>query len=186
MAEFVNTVDVLGDDVTAAAILDRSITEFSDDILKNIPNSVFYSCGALTMIDLPSVTSIRVNAFRNCGNLQIARLISATVIETSAFESCGKLRYVELGAANLGQWAFYGCGIKALVMRHEGSCPGLNAQTFQATAIASGTGYIYVPRSMVEQYKAATNWSAYAGQIRALEDYTVDGTVTGELYLDEV
>ena len=29
--------------------------------------------------------------------------------------------------------------------------------------------------------QAATNWSTYAAQFRALEDYTVDGTTTGEL-----
>jgi hypothetical protein len=34
---------------------------------------------------------------------------------------------------------------------------------------------------LVDEYKAATNWSTYAGRIRALEDYTVDGTITGEL-----
>lgn len=35
--------------------------------------------------------------------------------------------------------------------------------------------------ALVDSYKAATNWSTYATQFRALEDYTVDGTITGEL-----
>lgn len=34
---------------------------------------------------------------------------------------------------------------------------------------------------LVDTYKADTNWSTYAAQFRALEDYTVDGTITGEL-----
>jgi hypothetical protein len=42
-------------------------------------------------------------------------------------------------------------------------------------------GYIYVPRALVDTYKVATNWVTYADQFRALEDYTVDGTITGEL-----
>ena len=33
------------------------------------------------------------------------------------------------------------------------------------------TGYIYVPRALVNSYKAATNWSTFASQIRAIEDY---------------
>ena len=49
------------------------------------------------------------------------------------------------------------------------------------SGIANGKGYIYVPRAMVDTLKSATNWSTYATQIRALEDYTVDGTITGEL-----
>ena len=52
---------------------------------------------------------------------------------------------------------------------------------FGGTPIASGTGYIYVPSTLVETYKTATNWSTFANQFRALEDYTVDGTTTGEL-----
>ena len=49
------------------------------------------------------------------------------------------------------------------------------------TPIANGKGYIYVPASLVEAYKSAENWSSVAASFRALEDYTVDGTVTGEL-----
>ena len=29
----------------------------------------------------------------------------------------------------------------------------------------------YVPTSLVDTYKSATNWSTYAEQIRAIEDY---------------
>ena len=53
--------------------------------------------------------------------------------------------------------------------------------------IAAGNGYIYVPRALLsdddetKDYRRATNWSTYAAQFRALEDYTVDGTTTGEL-----
>ena len=44
-----------------------------------------------------------------------------------------------------------------------------------------GTCYIYVPSSLIEQYKSDREWSKITNQIRALEDYTVDGTITGEL-----
>lgn len=32
-------------------------------------------------------------------------------------------------------------------------------------------GYIYVPDALVDSYKAATNWSTYASQIRPLSEY---------------
>jgi hypothetical protein len=39
-------------------------------------------------------------------------------------------------------------------------------------SVANGyTRYIYVPRALVDSYKAATNWSNYANQFRAIEDY---------------
>jgi hypothetical protein len=44
------------------------------------------------------------------------------------------------------------------------------------TTIASGTGKIYVPKSMVASYKNATNWSTYASKIVAIED---NPSVTG-------
>ena len=56
-----------------------------------------------------------------------------------------------------------------------------NTSAFNSTPITFGTGYIYAPRALVDSYKAATNWSTYADQICALEDYTVDGTTTGAL-----
>ncbi|MBR3159229.1 MAG: hypothetical protein IKF14_09030 [Atopobiaceae bacterium] len=37
--------------------------------------------------------------------------------------------------------------------------------------IAQGTGYVYVPSSLVDDYKVAGGWSTYAAQIRAIEDY---------------
>ena len=46
-----------------------------------------------------------------------------------------------------------------------------NTNAFTNTPIKSGAGYIYVPAALVDSYKAATNWSVYADQIRAIEDY---------------
>jgi hypothetical protein len=69
-----------------------------------------------------------------------------------------------------------------LILRNTTQIVTLNkTNAFADTPIASGTGYIYVPSALVDSYKAATNWSSYANQFRALEDYTVDGTTTGEL-----
>ena len=45
-----------------------------------------------------------------------------------------------------------------------------NVNAFQNTPIASGTGYIYVADNLVSTYKSATNWSAYASQIKGLSE----------------
>ena len=41
---------------------------------------------------------------------------------------------------------------------------------FYNTAIENGTGYIYVPDSLVDSYKTATNWSTYASQIKPISE----------------
>ena len=106
------------------------------------------------------------------------------VVGTSAFHSCTKLTSAIFPTATkVYNLAFYGCAVlKTLVLRKSDSiCTLSNANAFNATPIKSGTGYIYVPASLIETYKTATHWSTYAAQFRALEDYTVDGTITGDL-----
>jgi hypothetical protein len=58
-----------------------------------------------------------------------------------------------------------------LIIRSPNVATLENTNVFNSTPIKSGTGYIYVPRSRVDSYKAASNWSTYAAQIRAIEDY---------------
>ena len=94
------------------------------------------------------------------------------------------------GSSNM----FFKCySLKAVIIRKFGINYVLNSNSLIGCHHFTGTveapynptgakdGYIYVPRNMVDTLKSATNWSTYADQIRALEDYTVDGTTTGEL-----
>ena len=106
----------------------------------------------------------------------------ATKIGSSAFYGCTALTEVNLPAVtSLENNAFRNTAVTAAILRGATMCALANTYAFMGTPIASGTGYIYVPAALVDSYKAATNWSTYAAQFRALEDYTVDGTTTGEL-----
>ena len=149
-----------GDDVLDA-LIDRSITEISSSSATSIGSYAFYSCSSLTTVDFPVATSIGTSAFQNCSSLTTANFPVATSIRTSAFQYCRSL--------------------KSLLLRNNKVCTLSNTNTFNSTPISSGTGYIYVPSELIEQYKTANNWSTYASRFRALEDYTVDGTITGEL-----
>ena len=142
------------------SLIDRSITEISSSSATSIGSSAFQGCSKLTTVDFPVATSIGSSAFQGCSKLTTVDFPVATSIGSSAFRMCSKL--------------------KSLVLRGNNVCT-LNKNVFVSTPISSGTGYIYVPSALIEQYKAATNWSAYSAQFRALEDYTVDGTITGEL-----
>ena len=227
MADFINTIDALGDEVVMDSIIDRSITEFKDDTIESVGQYAFSNCKVLANVLLPNVKSIGDRAFedctslgevlfsevpktgvftfRRCTNLVSADFPKATVVGTFAFNGCTKLERVNLPLAedistyvfqscvaltkidlpslkSLSSGAFNNCSnLTAVVIRGDDVCTLHHTDAFENTPIAKGTGYIYVPRALVDSYKAATNWSTYAAQFRALEDYTVDGTITGEL-----
>ena len=75
-------------------------------------------------------------------------------------------------ATSIAANAFDGSQLAALIIRTTSkTCTLANKNAFAGTQIASGTGYIYVPRALVDTYKAASNWSTYASRFRAIEDY---------------
>jgi hypothetical protein len=132
----------------------------------------------------PSATSVEGQAFSGCTKLSSIDLSSATTLNNAVFANCSALEVVDLPkATSIITYVFNGClALKTLILRKSDSiCTLSNTNVFNNTPIKSGTGYIYVPSSLIETYKTASQWSTFAAQFRALEDYTVDGTITGDL-----
>lgn len=150
MSTFVNTVDSVGDAALTDSIIDRSITELADNVITSIRQAAFRLCKALTKVNFVNVASVGTAGFYEC-----------TALKKAEFHSFVDFR----------QNAFYGCSaLEALILRSpEQLCTCTSS--FSSSKIASGTGYIYVPAALVDQYKAASGWSTYADQIRAIEDY---------------
>ncbi|MBE6825835.1 MAG: leucine-rich repeat domain-containing protein [Ruminococcus sp.] len=173
--------------------------------MQNVGREAFYGCTAVNTINLPSAISIGSYAFKGCTGLTSVNLPSATSVETYAFDGCTGITSVRLPAANtlgtyafsyceniktadlhaaksIGAYAFYGCkSLETLIIRTDSLCSGGSTTTLSYTKIKDGEGYVYVPAALVATYKAATIWKSISSQIRALEDYTVDGTTTGAL-----
>lgn len=158
---FVNTVDVIGDETLLGKILDRSITEVADNISTKIGDYTFLYCDKLATVDFQIATSIGGVAFQFCTSLTKANFPMVTSIGGSSFANC--------------------TAMTALILRSETVCTMQDKSALSSSGIAIGRGYIYVPAALVDTYKAATNWSTHAARFRALEDYTVDGTISGEL-----
>ena len=161
----------------------RSLTTVEFPVATSIGSYAFQSCSGLTTVDFPVATSVETYAFQSCSGLTTANFPVATSIETSSFQSCRSLTTANFPVAtSIGASAFRSCSeLKSLLLRNNKVCTLSNTNAFNSTPISSGTGYIYVPSALIEQYKTAKNWSTYASQFRALEDYTVDGTITGAL-----
>lgn len=170
------------------AMIEGSITEVKSNATKVRDNS-FQFCSSLTAANFPAATSIGGYSFYYCSNLTTVNFPAATSIGSNAFKSCGALAAVDFPVATrIDDFAFQTCSaLTALILRSETKATLSSTRAFTSTPIASGTGYIYVPRALLsdtdstKDYRQASNWSTYAAQFRALEDYTVDGTTTGAL-----
>lgn len=144
-----NTVEVVGDAALTRSIIDRSITELNCNITTSIRDAAFRGCSALANVNFPSVTSVAENAFYGCAALTKADFASVVAFASGAFQNCSALT--------------------ALILRNTYQISTITGTPFASSAIASGTGYIYVPAALVDQYKAS--WTTYAAQFRAIEDY---------------
>lgn len=150
----------------------QSLTSFTADKVTSVDKSGFGSSANLVSCSLQSCTILGESAFNGCTSLSSLNLPNVTYISKTCFSTCTSLTRLELPAkvTVIGQQAFASSGITTLIFSGCTSVPSLNGGGFQSTPIASGTGYIYVPDALLEDWKAATNWTAFAAQILPLSD----------------
>jgi hypothetical protein len=96
-----------------------------------------------------------------------------TSVGAYVFYDCKNLTGLDFALVNsVGEQAFSGCSaLDTLILRSDAVCTLANTNAFTGTKIASGTGYIYVPSGLKDQYAESTNWATYSAQFRAIEDY---------------
>jgi hypothetical protein len=137
-----------------------------------IGNYAIYSCSQLTYLNLPSAQSLGTSAVFSCGKLQTVLIPSATHIASACFSRCCELDYVELPlATNIDSQAFQSCqSLTTFILRSPDVCKLNNANVFEGTPIKSGTGFIFVPDNLLEDYRKATNWATYASQIKPISE----------------
>ena len=114
-----------------------------------------------------TATGVTEYAFRTDTLLTTVSLPAATSINTYAFYGCTSLTSVDFPlVTSLGTNAFRYCSALTSLTLSKNQVATLSAtNALQNTPIASGTGYIYVPDDLVDQYKTAANWNTYANQI---------------------
>jgi hypothetical protein len=155
-------------------MVDGTLTEYRDEKLTSIRRGAFIYNSTITVVEAPNAKTMDTNVFTQCSNLQRASFPKLTSIGNDAFSYCSSMTYCDIGnAASIGSWVFTSCSkLEVLIIRKADSiCELKQTNSINGNAIAKGTGFIYVPDHLVEQYKVATNWSTYANQIRAIEDY---------------
>ena len=137
-------------------------------------SSVFRNATYLRTVDMPLLNNVQQSLFTGCSALENVTFPKATSVEPQAMYGCSALTYADLPICkSIAEKGFYNCtALETLILRLSTAvCTLANVNALTGTKIASGEGYIYIPSALVERYKTATNWSTYANQFRAIEDY---------------
>ena len=143
-----------------------SLTQVSLPMCSSIGYYVFRYCSSLSQVSLPVCSYIGEAAFFNCSSLTQMSLPMCSYIGDKAFQNCSKLSQVDLPVcSSIGWVAFQYCSSLSIITIGYSSVCSLGGDAFGYTPIATGTGSIYVPASLVDAYKSAKNWSNYSSRI---------------------
>lgn len=125
-----------------------------------------FHCDNLTTISLPACTTLYDYAFRYCGNLSSVSLPNVVRMSGYCFANCVSLQTISLPKCSyVSRYAFWSCtNLKTIYM---GTARSVVATMTQSNALSdcSALQSIYVPASLVDAYKSASNWSYYSSKI---------------------
>lgn len=173
--DIIITAEGGGTDVDyATQIIERTIITYSNKEVKTVGMRAFSHCTLLASVDLPEVTTVGQHGFNSCYKLERVEFPKlTTLLPGDNFTYCSRLTYADLGlVTNLPGWSLANTALETVILRKSDKiCTLQVTNALSGTPIAKGTGYVYVPKALVDSYKSATNWSTYANQIRAIEDY---------------
>ena len=160
------------------AFLDCSkLTSVSFPVCSYIGISAFNRCKSLTSVNFPVCSYIGNYAFSDCSKLTSIHFPVCSYIGSGAFYFCLSLTSADFGGnstiskCTIYPSAFKNCtSLTNLTLRYSFVVTLSNINTFVSTpmSLSTLTGSIYVPATLVDSYKKATNWATYADRITAI------------------
>ena len=146
--------------------------------------TMFYRCNSITSVDLTGLNTSTVrnmNAmFQICGSLEhvnMGGLDTSKVTDMSyTFGMCGNLKYVNMSGwtaesiTNNGYMFGFSPKLEAVVIDSPAVFRLTDSTAFNSSGVSKGTGFVYVPDNLVDEYKSATNWTTVADQIKPLSE----------------
>ena len=175
-------------EMTSTMFQCKRLVEFSiaDQALSGVTNlmQLLSHCSALTTVDLsnwrPDKVTILTYALSFYSSLESANLGGWN---TEELQRTNSLFYQDsaLKMINISGWTseaieatndmLYGClALEALVIDSPSVFRITGVNAIANSGIARGTGFVYVPDNLVDEYKSATNWSTVADQIKPLSE----------------
>jgi hypothetical protein len=140
--------------------------EYINDRITTTRQTAFTRATAST-IRLSALTKVGYQTFSYCESERIELPNLAGSTNSSLFAQSEKLKVVNLGyVATIASSCFSGCkSLESVILCSDKVVTMNNVNAFNGTPFAQdgNGGKIYVPSSLIESYKAATNWSVLHG-----------------------
>ena len=153
-----------------------SMTSANLPACSSIQTYAFASCNSLATLNMPLCESIQAYAFQYCGKLTNVNMPICKYISNYGFFYCSTLAEATFGSPLIGTNAFQSCYfLSALKLTGSTVCTLSNSNAFNSTPLKgysskySGAAYIYVPASLIDSYKTATNWTYYSSRFSTIE-----------------
>ena len=201
LSTLVDKVNDVRDNVELNGLLSDDLTEFKSESLTELRPCAFFNHKKLVKIDIPNCINIGSQCFNSASSLEKIKILKSGSVSgistfyncislkkvilplfvsssaSSTFQNCGKLELIDIDTMSLSFQTFPGCNnLKTLIYRKNSGVNSLSGVSLLPTNFQSN-GYLYVPQSMLESYKTATNWSTIANRIIKLE-----GTIYEDIY----
>lgn len=181
------TVEYGSSYLVSTRLVERTLSgEYVNDRVTSVGDRAFSGCTMLTAVSFSNELSIGSRILDSCTSLKRTRFEKSVSMKFDNYPLSGIpsnsivdfCEYVELRYRT-----FNSPGAHVVLRYADGVCP------LDHTNIDNASGKylkVYVPSALLEEYKSATNWSGTSCVWRAIEDYTVDGTITGEIDLTKI
>lgn len=143
---------------------------------------MFQNCTALKNVKLKGMTRTPQYAFSGCTALESVEMSdNLSYIDSNFLNNCPITIFDTKNTSDttftVNSSAFNASKITHLILRSTKVASLSNANAFTGTPIYMGEGAVYVPLSLLDSYKSATNWSQFAANIYPIEE------VSGEVVL---
>lgn len=150
-------------------LISRSLSNVESQRVISIGEYAFYNSQSLISASFPNASTIARYAFNNCISLENLSIPSVTEIGHFVFQYCTKLTILSLPAVTkIGNAIVSGCNaLTTVIIGTTSQIATLNNSNAFNNA---PNAIIYVPDSLVDNYKAATNWSTYADRIKGISE----------------